>query len=104
MANSPVTYNGSAQAATVNGSVAGTVSNVKYNGSGTVPVAANTYAVTADFTPENTTDYASLSGAAAGSLVIGQAPLSPAVTLNDKVYDGTTAAATIATRELSGDL
>ena len=71
--NSPVTYNGSAQSATVTGSVGGSVSNVKYNGLATVPTAAGTYAVTADFTPTDTTDYSSLTGAAAGNFVISKA-------------------------------
>jgi len=71
--NSPVTYNGSAQAATVNGSVSGTVSNVKYGGSSTVPTAAGTYAVTADFAPTDNTDYNNLTGAAAGNFVINKA-------------------------------
>ena len=54
-----------------------------------LPATAGTYAITADFTPGDTTDYTSLTGAAAGNFVIGQALLSPAVMLNDKVYDGT---------------
>ncbi len=78
VSNSPVTYTGSAQGATVAGSVAGTASNVKYNGSTTVPTGAATYAVTADFTPTDATDYASLTGAAAGNFVINKA--SPAIT------------------------
>jgi hypothetical protein len=68
--NSPVTANGSAQAASVSGSVAGTVSNVLYSGSSTVPSAAGTYAITANFTPSNTTDYNSLTNASAGNFVI----------------------------------
>jgi hypothetical protein len=70
VANSPVTYNGSAQAATVSGSVGGTASNVKYNGSTTAPTDVGTYAITADFVPSDTTDYNSLSGASAGNFVI----------------------------------
>ena len=66
--NSPVTYNGSAQAASVSaGSVAGNVSNLKYNGSDTAPTDVGAYAITADFAPTNSTDYNSLSGASAGS-------------------------------------
>jgi len=91
------TYNGSAQAATVTGSVAGTVSNVKYNGSATVPTAAGTFAVTADFTPGDTTSYSSLTGAPAGSFVIQKAGAS--VTLGNlaQTYDGTPKPATAAT-------
>ncbi|MGC9602711.1 MAG: DUF2341 domain-containing protein [Minisyncoccia bacterium] len=68
--NSPVTYTGSAQAATVTGSVAGTVSSVLYNGLATVPTAAGTYAITANFAPTDSTDYSSLTGASAGNFVI----------------------------------
>ena len=71
--NSPVTYNGNPQAATVSGSVAGTVSNVKYNGSSSVPTNAATYAVTADFAPTDTKNYNSLTGASAGNFVIQKA-------------------------------
>lgn len=68
--NSPVTYNGSAQAAQVSGSVAGTVSNVQYSGSSTAPSAPGTYAITANFTPSDTTHYNSLTQASAGNFVI----------------------------------
>jgi len=88
VANSTLTYNGSAQAATVNGSVAGTVGNVKYNGSATVPTAAGSYAVSADFTPADTVNFSSLTAASAGNLVIQKAAAS--VTLGDltQTYDG----------------
>ena len=75
LATSSVTANGSPQAATVNGSVAGTASNVKYNGSATVPTVPGTYAVTADFAPTDSTDYNSLTGASAGNFVINPAAL-----------------------------
>lgn len=71
--NSPQTYTGSPIAATVNGSVAGTVSDVKYDGSATVPTNAGTYAVTADFAPTDTTNYNNLDDASAGSFTISQA-------------------------------
>jgi hypothetical protein len=77
--NSPVTYNGSPQAAAVEGSVPGVVSNVLYNGFATVPTAAGTYAVTADFVPADTTNYNSLTGASAGDFVIN--PAGPALEL-----------------------
>jgi MBG domain (YGX type)/Putative peptidoglycan binding domain/MBG domain len=69
--NSPVTYNGSTQAAAVSGSVAGVVSDVKYDGFGTVPTDAGTYAVTADFLPDDTINYNSLDDASAGNFIIG---------------------------------
>jgi hypothetical protein len=69
--NSPVPYTGSAQSADVSsGSVVGTVDNVQYDGSTTAPVNAGTYAVTADFTPDDTTNYISLTNAFAGDFVI----------------------------------
>src|SRR6185369_16866042 len=71
--NSPVTYNGSAQAAAVNGSVGGSVSSVQYNGSGTVPTNAATYAITANFTPTDTNNYNSLTAVPAGNFVISKA-------------------------------
>ena len=72
MTNSPVTYTGSAQAAAVSGSVSGTVSNVKYNGSSTVPTNAGTYAITADFASGDA-NYGNLTGASAGNFVIQRA-------------------------------
>ncbi|MEI6754565.1 MAG: T9SS type A sorting domain-containing protein [Paludibacter sp.] len=70
LASSSVNYNGSAQAATVNGSVSGSASNVKYDGSSTAPTAVGTYAVTADFAPTDGTNYASLTAASAGTFSI----------------------------------
>ncbi len=95
VSNSPVTYTGSAQSATINPSTPGTVSNVQYNGSSTVPTAAGTYAVTADFAPTDTTNYTSLTGAAAGNFVIGQATPTLAVSNSPVTYSGSAQAATI---------
>ena len=61
------------------GSVDGTVSNVLYNGSATVPADAGSYIVTADFTPVDTVNYQTLVGATAGTLVIQQAATTTAV-------------------------
>lgn len=71
--NSPVTYNTSPQVAIVSGSVAGTVSNIQYNASGTVPTNAGTYAITADFAPTDSVNYNPLSGASAGNFTINTA-------------------------------
>jgi hypothetical protein len=84
--NSPVTYTGSAQAALVTGSVPGSASNVEYNGSATVPSAAGTYAITASFTPTDTADYASLTGASAGNFVIGVATPTITFTVPNHTY------------------
>lgn len=93
--NSPLTYNGSQQAAAVSGSVAGVVSDIKYDGSSTVPTAAGTYAVTADFTPTDTTNYASLDDASAGSFVINQAAPVLSVTNSPVTYNGLQQAAEV---------
>ncbi|MFZ3044157.1 MAG: MBG domain-containing protein [Minisyncoccia bacterium] len=93
--NSPVTYNGSPQSATVTGSVAGTVSNVKYNGSTTVPTNVATYTITADFTPTDTTNYNSLTGASAGNFIINKATPTLSVTNSPVTYDGATHSATV---------
>ena len=85
--NSPVTYNGSPQAATVTGSVAGVVSNILTGGAATQTNAA-TYAVTADFIPTDTTSYKSLSGASAGNFIINKAAASPSVTNSPQTYTG----------------
>jgi hypothetical protein len=71
--NSPVAYTGSPQAAIVIGSVPGTVSSVKYNGSATAPTAAGSYVVTADFAPSDTANFSSLSAAPAGNFIIASA-------------------------------
>lgn len=81
--NSPVTYNGSPQAATVSGSISGSVSNIRYDGSSTIPTDVGTYAVTADFTPTDGTSYTSLTAVSAGNFVIESIPddaITPVVT------------------------
>ncbi len=93
--NSPVTYNGSAQGATVTGSVAGSVSNIKYNGSATTPTNAATYAITADFTPTDTTNYNSLTQASAGNFIINKATPTLSVTNSPVAYDGSAHSATV---------
>jgi hypothetical protein len=69
----PFTYDGNQHAANVTSPVAGTVSNVKYNDSATVPSDAGTYAVTADFLPDDTTTYETLIGVSVGSITINKA-------------------------------
>jgi hypothetical protein len=77
--NSPVFYNGLPQVAVVVGSVPGNPSNILYDGSAPPPVDVGTYAVTADFTPTDTVNYNSLTGASAGNFVIN--PGGPELTL-----------------------
>ena len=93
--NSPVVYNGSAQAAVVSGSVTGVVSAVKYDGSATVPTNAATYAVTADFVPTDTTNYNSLTASSAGNFVISKATPTLSVTNSPVTYDGAAKSAAV---------
>src|SRR5207248_6507340 len=79
--NSPQPYNGSGQAATVGisaSSVSGTVANISTGGAAT-KTNAGTYAVTADFVPNDTTNYKTLTGLPAGDFVIQKA--TPTVTV-----------------------
>ncbi|MFC1593166.1 MBG domain-containing protein [Candidatus Omnitrophota bacterium] len=93
--NSPVTYNGSSQAATVTPSVAGTVSDIQYDSSSTIPTNAATYAVTADFVTDDTTNYESLADASAGNFTIEQATPTLSVTNSPVTYNGSSQAATV---------
>ncbi len=103
--NSPVTYTGFPQSATVTGSVGGVVSDIKYNGSSTVPTNAGTYAVTADFVPTDTDNYNSLSDASAGNFVINKANAVISVTSYSVAYDGVShTAAGTATGVIGEDL
>ena len=80
--NSPQTYTGAGQSATVTisaSSVAGSVANVLTGGSAT-QTTAGTYAVTADFFPTDSANYNSLTGLSAGNFVISQATISLAIT------------------------
>src|SRR5206468_11660796 len=73
--NSPQPYNGSGQSALVSvttSSVPGAVQNV-LTGGATTKTNAGTYAVTADFVPNDTTNYKTLTGLPAGDFVIQQA-------------------------------
>jgi hypothetical protein len=93
--NSPVTYNATAQAAAITGSVAGTVGNVKYNGSAVVPANANTYAITADFTPTDTTNFSTLTAASAGNFIINKATPTLSVTNSPVTYNAAPQSATV---------
>ncbi len=68
--NSPVVYTGAPQAAVLSSSTLGTISNILYDGSATIPTNAGTYAVTADFVPTDGVNYNNLVAASAGSFVI----------------------------------
>ena len=90
--NSPQTYTGSPQAATVGitvSSVPGAVANILTGGAAT-KTNAGTYAVTADFVPTDTTNYNTLTGLSAGNFVIHKATPTAtlAVTNSPQTYTG----------------
>ncbi|KTB49353.1 hypothetical protein DEALK_02660 [Dehalogenimonas alkenigignens] len=75
VSNSPVTYDGATHSATVGvtaSSTPGTVANVQTGGAAN-QTNAGTYAVTADFVPNDSTNYNSLTGVSAGNFVIDKA-------------------------------
>ena len=92
--NSPATYNGSPQAATVSGSVPGTPGNILTGGSST-QTNAGTYTVTADFVPNDTTNYNSLTNTSAGSFTINKANPTLSVTNSPVTYNGLSKSATV---------
>jgi uncharacterized repeat protein (TIGR01451 family) len=100
--NSPQIYNSSPQAATVVGSVSGTVSNIKYNNFSTIPINAGTYAITADFAPTDNINYNNLTGASAGYFIIN--PAAPTVTVSGGpfCFDTLLHAANVAVTGLGG--
>ena len=98
--NSPVTYDGTAKAATVAisaSSVPGAVANILTGGTAT-KTNAGTYAVTADFVPTDTANYNSLLAQAAGNFVINKATPTATLAVNNspQTYDATAKAATVA--------
>lgn len=73
--NSPVTYNGFGQSATVSitaSNTLGTVQNISIGGAAN-QTNAGTYAVTADFVPNDTVNYTTLTGLPAGNFTISRA-------------------------------
>ena len=90
------TYDGTARVVTATTIPAGLGVALTYNGSPQPPTNAGTYTVV------GTVSDATYQGGALGALVVHPSPVTPTVTLNDKVYDGTVAAATLASRSLSG--
>jgi MBG domain (YGX type)/Bacterial Ig-like domain (group 3)/Galactose oxidase, central domain len=101
--NSPQTYNCSGQAATVGvsaSSVPGTAQNIVTGGAAT-QMNAGSYGVTADFVPNDMTNYNTLTGLSAGNFVIKQAkatinvtPYTSATTTYDCTDHTATGAAT----------
>ncbi len=88
--NSPVTYDGRPQSAAVSltsSSVPGSVSGILTGGAST-QTSAGTYAVTANFVPDDSSDYQSLTGLAAGNFVISPATPVVTVTVGSYTYTG----------------
>jgi hypothetical protein len=98
VSNSPQTYTGSGQSATVgisSSSVPGAVANILTGGAAT-QTNAGTYAVTADFVPTDTTNYNGLPGLSAGNFVINKANATVVVTPYNVTYDINPHTATVA--------
>ena len=97
--NSPVTYDGTAKAATVGvtvSSVPGAAASILTGGAAT-QTGAGTYAVTANFVPTDSANYNTLIALAAGNFVIQKATPTATLAVNNSpaTYDGTAKAATV---------
>ena len=95
--NPPVTYDGSAYVATVGitaSSVSGSVQNIQTGGAAN-QTNAGSYPVTADFVPDDTTNYYTLTAQAAGNFVIDKADATVVVTPYTVDYDGSPHTATV---------
>ena len=88
VSNSPATYTGAGQSATVSisaSSVPGAVTTILTGGAASQTTAA-TYAVTASFVPTNTANYSTLTGLSAGNFVINKVNLTITATGPTKNY------------------
>lgn len=94
VSNSPVTYNTSPQTPSLTSSVPGTINNVLVGGSAS-QTNVGTYAVTANFTPDDAVNYNTLTGASAGNFVINKATPTLSVTNSPITYDGAPHSATV---------
>lgn len=95
--NSPVTYNGSPQAATVGvftSSVPGAAANILTGGAAT-QTNAGTYAVSADFVPTDSANYNTLTGLSAGNFTINKADVVLSVSNTPQTYDASPKSATV---------
>ena len=93
ISNTPTTYNGSSQTATVSGTGDGTVSNIQYDASSTAPTNAGTYAISADIASSD--NYIAVTGVAVGDFVINKATPTLSVTNTPVTYTGSELAATV---------
>jgi len=88
LVNSPEIYSGTQKVAEVTANVAGVINDIKYNDSSEVPTNVGTYAITADFLPDNTTLYQTLDDSYVGDFVINQATPDLMVTNPTVAYTG----------------
>ena len=96
---SPITYGQTLASSTFSGGSASVPGTFAWTTSSTAPNAGNP-SESVTFTPTDGTSYTTAIGSTTVS--VAQKTVIPTVTLNNKVYDGTTAATTIATRSLAG--
>src|SRR6185369_16697092 len=100
--NPTVTYNTSPQAAAVTCSGGGAVSNARYNGSGTVPTNAATYAVLVDCAANG--GYSATVNVAAGNFVISKATPTLSVSNPTVTYNGSPRAAVVSSGSVAGSI
>jgi hypothetical protein len=102
--NSPVSFNGAPQEAVVSaaGSLAGVVSNIKYDTFATIPTNVGAYVVTANFIPTDTVNYNSLTDASAGNFIIDKATPTLFVTNPSVVFIGVPQEAIITAGSVTG--
>lgn len=96
---SGVTYGATLASATLNGGSASVPGTFAWTDGALIPPAGSV-ASRVTFTPNDPAHYNAVTGNV--SVAVAPKALTPVVTLNPRIYDGTTAATTIATRTLSG--
>ena len=94
-----LTYGSPLAAATLTGGSASTPGTFAWT-DGTLTPPAGSFVGRVTFTPANPALFDAVTGTV--RVAVAPKPLTPAVTLNNRVYDGTTTATTIATRSLGG--
>ena len=87
--NSPVTYSGAGQSATVSITASNTPGSVQsiLTGGAATQTASGTYAVTASYVPTDT-NYTTLTSVSAGNFIINPAALGITANNTNKIYDG----------------
>lgn len=88
-------YDGTPKSVTATTNPPGLPVDINYNGSSTPPTDAGSYTVVA------TVNHPNYTGVASNTFIIAKATVTPAITADNKIYDGTTAAV-IVNRNLTG--